>query len=446
MSQQSESSTDTGLEEPGNKDPNYTIVTRNKRKKRTKNRDDPAKKVDDKKSPEIRFEEPQLPTISQITHESSNTLMETDTSEINNPTTTQTKTTTKHSFKTYANLFHITPIPNTTRLQVADQWIKLFPDGRDIITQTTQGFIVKSNNSKDNLTKALKHMKEMKLINTFCETSTNTSVHNKPRTHLESYSAVISQVEIEIKEEEISNFLKKNQITHRYCKRIISKKTNKPSLFIRIITSEVKSYEKLINEGIFFKCRHYIAKPSYPPDPIPVPCARCSQFTHTTDKCNSPIICSKCGQQHKESECTTSLPPRCTACQSTEHVAWSIKCPKRPVKPIEGIPNIKIRSINKKSADMDIKKVEKSRIHKAITIHDHIIETYIHKINKPKNIERQQLIQKLQRRFIDSYNISTVPTFVGNRLYVLMIDLENENKTVDTEPAEGVQLYGDIHA
>lgn len=88
MSQQSESSTDTGLEEPGNEDPNYTIVTRNKRKKRTKNRDDSAKKVDDKKSPEIRFEEAQLPTISQITHESSNTLMETETSEINNPTTT----------------------------------------------------------------------------------------------------------------------------------------------------------------------------------------------------------------------------------------------------------------------------------------------------------------------------------------------------------------------
>lgn len=444
MSQQSESSTDTGQEESEKKDSNFTIVTRNKRKKRTKGREDPAKKVDNKKSPEIRLQEPQLPINSETTHEA-NVTMETDTSEVNNPTT-QTTTKQLHFYKTYENLFHITALPNTTRLQIADQWMKLFPNGRDIITQTTQGFIIKSNNSKDNLIKALKHMKETKQINTFCETSTNTSTPNKTRTHLESFSAVISHVEIEIKEEDISKLLMTNQITHRYCKRIISRKTNQPSLFIRIITSEVQSYERLIKEGIFFKCRHYTAKPSYPPDPIPIPCAKCSQFTHTTIKCNSPIICSKCGQEHKESDCTTSLPPRCSACQSTEHVAWSLKCPKRPVKPIEGIPNIKIRSINKKTADMDIEKVGKSRIHRAITIHDHIIETYINKINKPKNTERQQLIQKLQRRFIDNYNISTVPTFVGNRLYILMIDLENENKTVDTEPAEGVQLYGDIHS
>lgn len=271
------------------------------------------------------------------------------------------------------------------------------------------------------------------------------TIEEKHTKKAESYSAVISYVETEINDTEISQLLNNLNILHRYCKRIISRKTNQPSLFVRIITGDIHAYERLINEGIYFKCKHYKANPSHPPEPLPIPCNRCSQFTHRTEDCTSPIKCTKCNEEHRDQECKTSLPPKCAACGSTEHVPWSLKCPKRPTKPIEGIPNVKIRSINKKSAEIDIKKTKNSRIHTNFTVHDHIIETFINKLNKPKNTDRQQLILKLQKRFIDLYQISTIPTFIGNRLYILMFDLELETKTVDTEPSEGVQLERQVH-
>jgi hypothetical protein len=61
-----------------------------------------------------------------------------------------------------------------------------------------------------------------------------------------------------------------------------------------------------------------------------------------------------------------------------------------------------------------------------------IINTYIAKLNNPKNTDRQELVTKLRKKFKTEYNIDTTAVFSGNRLYILMFDLELPHSTSPT--------------
>lgn len=213
-----------------------------------------------------------------------------------------------------------------------------------------------------------------------------------------TYSVVIHGVELGITDAEISNHLNANHLEHRYCKRIVSKATDQPTRIIRVITGNVATFEHLLANGIYYRFRHYAVEPSRPPTPLPIPCGKCSQFTHITQNCTTPTKCLKCGAAHATGRCTTELPVKCGTCKSEGYVAWSTKCPRRPIQPIAGIPNIKITTVNKKSNDVDRTVKDKhSRIHSPITLHDIIVNTYTSKINKPTNNNREELLKKLKQ-------------------------------------------------
>ncbi|CAH1109612.1 unnamed protein product [Psylliodes chrysocephalus] len=105
----------------------------------------------------------------------------------------------------------------------------------------------------------------------------------------------------------------------------------------------------------------------------------------------------------------------------------------RPTKPIAGIPNNPIKLLNKKSNEIDSKKKNKnSKIHTNITVHDHILNKYVSKLNKEKNTNREELITKLRKRFVVQFNNDTVAHFSGNRIYILMFDLDEPLSTSST--------------
>jgi predicted molibdopterin-dependent oxidoreductase YjgC len=66
-----------------------------------------------------------------------------------------------------------------------------------------------------------------------------------------------------------------------------------------------------------------------------------------------------------------------------------------------------------------------------------IIDTYIDKINNPKHTNREELIQKLRKKFIKQYNIDTSAVFSGNRLYSLMFDIISPQSISPTDPTHG---------
>lgn len=341
--------------------------------------------------------------------------------------------------KKFINLFYVnTETAVNTRIQMAEIWHSVRPNNTDVILKTKKGFLLKSDTAKVILVNTLKTLQKHKKITTFSETTAYNNSKPNNSSPAQTYSCVIASVEQEITDTQMSQHLKNLNIEHRYCKRIISKTTDKPTLLVRIITGEVSSYEKLLNEGVFYKCRHYAVYPSTPPPPAPLPCNKCLMFTHKTEECNTPLKCHKCGDNHATTKCKSELPPKCNSCESTEHQAWSFKCPNRPLKPIEGIPNIPVKTLNKKSHEITNSDKKNSRIHSPITIHDTIINTFINKLNKPENNNREEITEKLRKRFRLEYNVETSITFVGNnRIYILMFDMEENDFRSPTETIPG---------
>ena len=118
-----------------------------------------------------------------------------------------------------------------SRLNFCHEWNNITPNNRDIILQTKNGFLLKTNATKPE--EFLKHFVTQKTISTFSE-QTNKYPILKHKTFQDSYSAIIKGVELEIEDIIISDHLKKLNYPHRYCKRIIAKANNNPTSFIRI--------------------------------------------------------------------------------------------------------------------------------------------------------------------------------------------------------------------
>ncbi|CAH0556960.1 unnamed protein product [Brassicogethes aeneus] len=379
-----------------------------------------------------------LPSCSKVPNNS--TSLPTTSNDANNSLNYKKNTSNimkKILQKEYLNLFYFSTDNFTTRTQVADLWEQERPHNSDTIIKTTKGFLLKSDSPKIILTNLLKKLQTNKHISNFTETKPYKTSPRTPNTPSISYSCVISNVEKDISDNDILAHLKQQDSAIQYCKRIISRTTNQPTHFIRLITKNSILNEKLLNEGLFFKCRHYAIYPSSPPTPAPLPCSKCSLFTHTTDKCSTPIKCLKCSENHPTLKCTSELPPKCLSCNSTEHQAWSFQCPNRPTKPIEGIPNLPVKSLNKKSSMVDNAKKE-ARVHSHITIHDHIVNTFLRKLNKSSATPREDIIHKLKQRFVKEFNIETTISFVGNNwIYILMFDLDIDDHSSPTEVIPG---------
>lgn len=354
------------------------------------------------------------------------------TTSFKSPTTNNSLKMKEIINKKFKHLFYINTDKISTRLQMADTWKTIQGNPNDIILQTRKGFLLKSNTDKKVLLNRLENLKVGKKITNFEETSVKER-QTKDNPLIPSYSAVIATVEQEITDEELSNYLNKIEVEHRFCKRIVSKKTGKNTYLIRIITGCIRSFERLLNEGLFYKNRHYPVYTSLPPPPAPLPCGRCFGFDHKTGECNTPLKCHKCQGNHHTNKCTTQLTIKCTACSSEEHAAWSFKCPKRPTNAIPNIPNIQIKSINKKTEEISSDLKKENRIHSPITKHDFIINTYLEEINNPNSLNREETILKIRKKFVELWRIDTTAVFTQNRLYILMFDLDSKQDS-PTEP------------
>lgn len=156
----------------------------------------------------------------------------------------------------YKNLYYINTNKTFNRFEMADLWTKTRGNPNDVMLQTKKGFLLKSNSDKKVLIERLEKLKSEKNITKYEETAER-ELRAKDDNLTASYSAVIATVEQEVSDEELSSYLNHIEIEHRYCKRIVSKKTGKNTYLIRIITGCIRSFEKLLNEGLFYKNKHY---------------------------------------------------------------------------------------------------------------------------------------------------------------------------------------------
>lgn len=374
------------------------------------------------------------PTTSQAATQNETT--------ITKPASITTVSNTKnlqHKLPSLSHTFIVYSAPTTTRVQLAIRWEEINKDNHDIIIKQENNFLIKTNN-EEKATTSLQLLVQQKIVTSFKLSNINSSTIQPIKTNRHitpSYSVVATGVDLDITDEMFSEHLQKLNLQIRFCKRIISRQRGTPTLMMRLITGDLSSYEKLMNDRmVHFLGRVFRIIESKPPAPVPAPCNKCSLFDHKTEECKQPVKCNKCQGPHTTTKCTSPLPTKCAACNSEDHAAWSRKCPKRPTAPIDGIPNVKIRCHNKRSAEVSDTLTAESRIHTPMTTHDYIINKYKHQLNKTNNINREELLKKMRRQFMDDFDVDTSVVFFGNHIYILMFDMLLPHRNSPTEPDE----------
>lgn len=99
-------------------------------------------------------------------------------------------------------------------------------------------------------------------------------------------------------------------------------------IFQAVLQLDKLTYDKVIRVGNLFvnydSCVIYDAIEIYR-------CFTCNQFNHSSNKCNKPLSCPRCGEQHDIKSCKSNT-LYCTNCSkldnvSTDHAAWDVnKC------------------------------------------------------------------------------------------------------------------------
>jgi hypothetical protein len=162
------------------------------------------------------------------------------------------------------------------------------------------------------------------------KTATNPNPDN-PRKKPQ-FSVVITQVEHDIDENDISQTLASLELPFVRLWRIKSRQTNKFTKLIRVITEDTVTVDFLLNNVINLFGNHHQCEPSKPPEPTPLQCTKCYQLGHPATACTNKPACPKCPETHAPNNCEAAT-PKCLLCGGA-HAAWSRKCPKFKDTPI----------------------------------------------------------------------------------------------------------------
>lgn len=73
---------------------------------------------------------------------------------------------------------------------------------------------------------------------------------------------------------------------------------------------------------------HYVRCPVEPYIQKINQCFKCLRYGHKSEKCNSSVRCSKCGQQHLSKDCSADTPVKCVHCNGEHSALSKSKCPE----------------------------------------------------------------------------------------------------------------------
>ncbi|KAH0818495.1 hypothetical protein GEV33_004296 [Tenebrio molitor] len=138
-----------------------------------------------------------------------------------------------------------------------------------------------------------------------------------------TFSVVVRDVLQDISAEEIAALCPPLSIVKAW--RIVSRKSNRPTSFIRVLSTDKVTVDYMLINGIVLYGRTFECETSHPPTPTPLQCPRCFQFGHGQAECTNKAICPKCPESHPPNRCPAKE-PSCSSCNGP-HPAWSRACP-----------------------------------------------------------------------------------------------------------------------
>ena len=150
-----------------------------------------------------------------------------------------------------------------TRIQAADIWQQVNPESNDLIIKTISNqFMLKTNADEAATLLVLNKLVDNAILIKYTVAKPKTNTQPNINSTQQSFSVVLAKLEQEISDDEMSTHLQSSGFSFRFCKRIISRATGKPTSMMRLITNCPTSFEKVLNSGVFYKNMHYPAFPS----------------------------------------------------------------------------------------------------------------------------------------------------------------------------------------
>jgi hypothetical protein len=119
---------------------------------------------------------------------------------------------------------------------------------------------------------------------------------HQPNPKKPTFSVVIRNVPQDITPEDITTQCSSLTIVKAW--RITSRKTNRPTTLIRILTTNKDTIDDMLINGVELFGRTFQCESSHPPTPTPIQCPRCFQFGHGQAECTNKPICAKCPDSH----------------------------------------------------------------------------------------------------------------------------------------------------
>ncbi|KAJ3634690.1 hypothetical protein MTP99_007636 [Tenebrio molitor] len=140
-----------------------------------------------------------------------------------------------------------------------------------------------------------------------------------------TFSVVVRDVPQDISAEEIATLCPSLSLVKAW--RIVSRKSNRPTSFIRVLTTDKLTVDHMLINGIILYGRTFECETSHPPTPTPLQCPRCFQFRHPPNRC--PAKEPSC------SSCNSPPPAWSRACPSFKQILVTDETPVLPVKIID---------------------------------------------------------------------------------------------------------------
>lgn len=166
---------------------------------------------------------------------------------------------------------------------------------------------------------------------------------SRSETQQNNRQIIIKGLSLSITTDQIKEELKNQDIDISRINRIISKKTETPTTFIRITLNNPADATKLLREGFFMDFFHYRTEKAHTAPNIKQ-CFNCQEFNHVAQQCKNKTKCVRCGGEHSHKTCDKAKhEPKCANCGGN-HSAASKHCPTylsqiRPTKTVSQPPS-----------------------------------------------------------------------------------------------------------
>ena len=151
-----------------------------------------------------------------------------------------------------------------------------------------------------------------------------------PKSQTITHQVIIKNIDTDITEDEVKEYLDRQNLPYTDVKRIWSRQRDGPSNMMRLILKDENKKKQLLKNGLYldqmlFRC---VQAKEDEEKKLVFQCWNCQQWNnHKTFECKNDTKCVICAGPHRKVDCPKQkTDAQCSNCDGN-HAAWSTECP-----------------------------------------------------------------------------------------------------------------------